>query len=505
MSSTLTSSSGPHASSASSSVGMVVAARQPDLAQRPVRQIGDPLRAAPPRRARSSSWKTITSPVAQSRTSSSTPSAPSVRARAEGRRRVLGLARARPAVPDDQRHLPRPSRLPHTKSVPPAKRRIKLVTMSPRATSVPGRGSCVALVAGGGPWEARRAARTSGVPGAGRPGARAGRRGLPHRRHRLRGRLPRSPAGLPGAAARRARAARAARQAAALPARPGAGRSSPTTCGARRASSRTTTSTTPSSLRSATRSALFDPSELWADARPRDARRDAPPASGGGAGRWPSFRRAAAISRRCWRWPRWRRWPRAEPEWQRAARSRSCSGPTRPSAFDEGSGMHRGGTAIDALESALGDWPAPVVVSRLDAALRRAAEAVRLGAAPPAGAASRRAGRWASSCSRTATRCSARSPAWPAPTCAPAASSSAATRTAADGRAGRRRSRAARPSSSRRPSPRRAAADYLRARAPVPAAGRLPGRDRQRRARSGGRLPRARGRARARTRPIPSC
>ena len=41
------------------------------------------------------------------------------------------------------------------------------------------------------------------------------------------------------------------------------------------------------------------------------------------------------------------------------------------SSFDEGGmgggGIHHGGTAIDALESAIGDWPAPAVVTRLDA------------------------------------------------------------------------------------------------------------------------------------------
>jgi tetratricopeptide (TPR) repeat protein len=37
------------------------------------------------------------------------------------------------------------------------------------------------------------------------------------------------------------------------------------------------------------------------------------------------------------------------------------------STFDDGGGMHHGGSAIDALESALGDWPAPAVVTRLDA------------------------------------------------------------------------------------------------------------------------------------------
>ena len=84
--------------------------------------------------------------------------------------------------------------------------------------------------------------------------------------------------------------------------------------------------------------------------------------------------------------------------------------------------MHRGGSAIDALESALGDWPAPAVVTRPRPALRRAAEAVRLGAPPPAVGRLRRAGRSASCCWRTATRCSGRSPAWPAPTCGPGGS-----------------------------------------------------------------------------------
>jgi tetratricopeptide (TPR) repeat protein len=37
------------------------------------------------------------------------------------------------------------------------------------------------------------------------------------------------------------------------------------------------------------------------------------------------------------------------------------------SAFDEGSGMHKAQSAIDSLESAIGDWPAASVISRLDA------------------------------------------------------------------------------------------------------------------------------------------
>ena len=35
--------------------------------------------------------------------------------------------------------------------------------------------------------------------------------------------------------------------------------------------------------------------------------------------------------------------------------------------FDEGGGPHRNASAADALESALGDWPAPAIVKRLDA------------------------------------------------------------------------------------------------------------------------------------------
>ena len=48
-----------------------------------------------------------------------------------------------------------------------------------------------------------------------------------------------------------------------------------------------------------------------------------------------------------------------------------------------------------------------------------ASSASSSGAAPARAAANRRAARWASCCSRTATRCSARSSAWPASTCAP--------------------------------------------------------------------------------------
>src|SRR5450432_1869600 len=62
------------------------------------------------------------------------------------------------------------------------------------------------------------------------------------------------------------------------------------------------------------------------------------------------------------------------------------------SDFDEGSSMHKASSAIDALESALGDWPAPPVVSRLDALY--VARQTRFASAlhhPPSGDSARRA------------------------------------------------------------------------------------------------------------------
>ncbi len=62
------------------------------------------------------------------------------------------------------------------------------------------------------------------------------------------------------------------------------------------------------------------------------------------------------------------------------------------SAFDEGGAGHRSASAVDALESALGDWPAPAVVSRLDGLYldrqKRFASALHR---PPAGDSARRA------------------------------------------------------------------------------------------------------------------
>jgi tetratricopeptide (TPR) repeat protein len=62
------------------------------------------------------------------------------------------------------------------------------------------------------------------------------------------------------------------------------------------------------------------------------------------------------------------------------------------SAFDEGGGMHKASDAIDALESALGDWPSAAVVSRLDALY--VARQARFASAlhhPPSGDGARRA------------------------------------------------------------------------------------------------------------------
>jgi tetratricopeptide (TPR) repeat protein len=62
------------------------------------------------------------------------------------------------------------------------------------------------------------------------------------------------------------------------------------------------------------------------------------------------------------------------------------------SNFDEGGGMRKAGSAIDALESALGDWPAAPVVSRLDTLY--VARQARFASAlhhPPTGDSARRA------------------------------------------------------------------------------------------------------------------
>jgi tetratricopeptide (TPR) repeat protein len=109
---------------------------------------------------------------------------------------------------------------------------------------------------------------------------------------------------------------------------------------------------------------LFDPAELWATparVTPEESRLLRPAADlvlalfsprGG------DQQAVLALAAQATLAPR-------EPEWAQRL-DQVVRWTDEAGAFDEGSGMHRGGTAIDALESALGDWPAPVVVSRLD-------------------------------------------------------------------------------------------------------------------------------------------
>ena len=82
-------------------------------------------------------------------------------------------------------------------------------------------------------------------------------------------------------------------------------------------------------------------------------------------------------------------------------------------------GPRRSISAVDVLEGCLGDWPAPPVVKRLDALYLERQQRVVSGTAQARAAAIRRGARWASCCSRTATRSSAPSSAWPASTCGP--------------------------------------------------------------------------------------
>ena len=388
MSSTLTRRSGPQASSASSSVGMVVAAGQLHLAQRPVRQVGDAL--GPPPEARQIVVVKHHHLAGGAEQDVQLHTVGTVGAGAPKRGgRVLGLARARPAVPEDQRPLPRPSRLPHTKSVPPARRRIKLEAMSPTCYPRPWPGLWPWLwrVA----WEARRAARTGRARRRSGPGrALAGEAtrigAIAYEDDFLEARLvfQALPLAAPERLALRAKLLHylldpvVAAQARRRPARDARARE--------RRSLRHRLRLVPR------RAGALRSGRALGDAGPRDGRRDAPPAAGGGAGRSACSLRAAATSRRCWRWRRWRRWPRPSTEWQERL-DQVVRWSDEESAFDEGGGgMHRAGSAIDALESALGDWPAPAVVSRLDALYvarqKRFASALHH---PPAGDSARRA------------------------------------------------------------------------------------------------------------------
>jgi tetratricopeptide (TPR) repeat protein len=109
---------------------------------------------------------------------------------------------------------------------------------------------------------------------------------------------------------------------------------------------------------------LFDPAELWATparVTPEEARLLRPAADlvlalfsprGG------DQQAVLALAAQATLAPR-------EPEWSQRL-DQVVRWTEEAGTFDEGSGMRKGGTAIDALESALGDWPAPAVVSRLD-------------------------------------------------------------------------------------------------------------------------------------------
>ena len=66
-------------------------------------------------------------------------------------------------------------------------------------------------------------------------------------------------------------------------------------------------------------------------------------------------------------------------------------------------GPRRSISAVDVLEGCLGDWPAPPVVKRLDALYLERQQRVVSGLRKP-GSGDRRGARWASCCSRTATR-----------------------------------------------------------------------------------------------------
>ena len=162
--------------------------------------------------------------------------------------------------------------------------------------------------------------------------------------------------------------------------------------------------------------ALYEPAELWsAPPRiPEAEQRLLRPAGGAGGGAVLAAR--AAPSR--WRWRSaalthdgarradWRDRLDQVVRWTEEASASRERGPRKSTS------------AIDVLEGALGDWPAPAVVRRLDALYLRTPAAGRVGHAPARPAANRRAGRSASCCSPTATRSSARSSAWAASTCA---------------------------------------------------------------------------------------
>ena len=411
-----------------------------------------------------------------SSTSSSTPSAPSARARANAAT-VFSVSRAlAPRCPRTSGRgvAPASSRRAHTrKAYHPARRRIKLEPMSRRAPSAVAGALALGLRGRRRGHRRRRlrCAHTSEPPpvGPGRALAGRGRRAsarIAYEDDFLEARLR-----LPGAAGGRARSGSRCARSCSTTCSIRCSRSSRTTSGARRASSRATTSTTSvfESFRDAL--ALFDPARALEPAGPRD-----PPEERACCGRRPRLVIAlfsprggdeqvtlalAALAT-------------LAPDAGTTGRSgsiRCCTGPTRRALLGDRGGMRRSASAVDALESALGDWPAPVVVLRLDALyIERQQRFSSVLRRPPAGdaraprarrAAARARRRDAAGGHQHGRRLPARGPdrrggradraAWPAtpatiPSCAPC--------------------------SSPPPSPTPRAADYPGARAPVPAAGR---------------------------------
>ena len=165
--------------------------------------------------------------------------------------------------------------------------------------------------------------------------------------------------------------------------------------------------------------ALYDPAELWS-VPPRipeaDQRMLRPAARAGRRPVLAARRRRAGDARA-------RRARHDGPRRGRLARPARSGGALdrRGERARRAAGRAGAPAPIDVLEGALGDWPAPAVVERARRPLPGAAAARRVRRCASPG--QRRFGaraRWASCCSRTATRSSARSSAWPASTCAPA-------------------------------------------------------------------------------------
>ena len=297
----------------------------------------------------------------------------------KGRSGVLGLARAGPAMSEDQRTFPRPSRLPHTKSVPPARRRIKLEAMSRRAPSAMAGALALGLLFGG---MAGGCAHTGKAPPSGPGQALAGEASrigaIAYEDDFLEARLvfQALPAAAPQRIALRSKLLHYLLD--------------PVLAlkldDIRRETRELESDDVYESVFSSFRDALglFDPSELWASparVTPEEARLLRPAAElvvalysprGGDQQAVLALAALTTIAP-------------AEHEWQERL-NQVVHWSDEESNFEEGGGMHRsaGGSAIDALESALGDWPAPAVVAAPRPALRRPTKAVRLRSSPPA-------------------------------------------------------------------------------------------------------------------------